>query len=91
MCQDGIDLLQEAHRKRMRTNNGLERFHEEIRCRGSVVRIFTNRASCLRLCSAQAMEQSDEWNAGHRYLDMEALEEDQPELIELSKLEAAVV
>jgi putative transposase len=83
--------LPEGHRKRMRTNNGLERFHEEMRRRTRVVRIFPNRASCLRLCSALAMEQSEEWITGHRYLDIDVLEEHQFEEIELPKLEAVVV
>jgi transposase-like protein len=67
------------HRKRMRTTNGLERYHQEARRRSRVVRIFPNRASCLRLSSALAMEQSEDWLTGHRYLDMRPLEEDQPE------------
>jgi putative transposase len=82
--------LPKEHRTRMRTNNGLERFHEEIRRRSRVVRIFPNRMSCLHLCTALSMEQSEEWITGHRYLDMEVLEEKQPELIELSKQEAVL-
>lgn len=79
--------LPREHRTRMRTNNGLERFHEEIRRRSRVVRIFPNRDSCLRLCSALAMEQSEEWITGHCYLDMDVLEEEQPEMIELPRQE----
>ena len=67
--------LPAEHRKRMRTTNGLERHHQEARRRSRVVRIFPNRASCLRLSSALAMEQSEEWLTGHRYLDMRVLEE----------------
>lgn len=70
--------------------HGLERFHEEIRRRSRVVRIFPNRMSCLHLCTALSMEQSEEWITGHRYLDMEVLEEEQPELIELSKQEVVL-
>jgi putative transposase len=90
--QDALAVfsLPKEHRIRMRTNNGLERFHEEIRRRSRVVRIFPNRKSCLRLCSALAMEQSEDWITGHRYLDMEVLEEEQPELIELPKKEAVL-
>lgn len=40
-----------------------------------MVRIFPNRASCLRLVSALAVEQSEEWITGRRYLDMSELEE----------------
>jgi transposase-like protein len=40
-----------------------------------VVRIFPNRESCLRLVTALAVEQSEEWLMGRRYLDMEELRE----------------
>jgi hypothetical protein len=40
-----------------------------------VVRIFPNRGACLRLVSALAIEQSEEWLTGRRYLDMRELEE----------------
>lgn len=64
-----------AHRVRVRTTNGLERFHQELKRRTRVVRIFPNRAALLRLVTALAMEQSEEWVSGRRYLDMELLEE----------------
>jgi transposase-like protein len=38
-------------------------------------RIFPNREACLRLVSALAVEQSEEWVTGRRYLDMEELRE----------------
>lgn len=85
--------LPAEHRKRMRTTNGLERHHQEARRRSRVVRIFPNRASCLRLSSALAMEQSEEWLTGHRYLDMRGLEEEQPETADLpmaASIEAAL-
>jgi putative transposase len=63
----------ESHRRRIRTTNGLERFNQEIRRRTRVVRIFPNRGACLRLVSALAVEQSEEWLTGRRYLDMEEL------------------
>jgi transposase-like protein len=40
-----------------------------------VVRIFPNRESCLRLVTALAVEQSEEWLTGRRYLGMEELRE----------------
>ena len=64
-----------AHRKRIRTTNGLERFNEEINRRTNVIRIFPNNQSCIRLIGALAMEQSEEWLTGRRYLDMSLLEE----------------
>lgn len=63
------------HRVRLRTTNGLERLNEEIKRRTRVIRIFPNRESCLRLFTALAAEQSDEWVSGKRYLNMEELAE----------------
>jgi putative transposase len=37
-----------AHQARIRTTNGLERFHQELKRRTRGVRIFPNRAACLR-------------------------------------------
>jgi putative transposase len=61
----------ESHRRRIRTTNGLERFNQELKRRTWVVRIFPNSGSCLRLVAALAVEQSEEWLTGRRYLDME--------------------
>jgi putative transposase len=61
-----------VHRPRIRTTNGLERLHEEIKRRTRVVRIFPNPESCLRLVTALCIEQSEEWVSGWRYLDMSA-------------------
>jgi transposase-like protein len=60
-----------AHRPRVRTTNGLERLNQELKRRTRVVRIFPNRASLLRLVTALALEQSEEWVSGRRYLDMD--------------------
>ena len=65
----------ESHRRRIRTTNGLERLNQEIKRRTRVVRIFPNREACLRLVTALAVEQSEEWVTGRRYLDMEELRE----------------
>ncbi len=65
----------ESHRRRIRTTNGLERLNQEIKRRTRVVRIFPNREACLRLVTALAIEQSEEWVTGRRYLDMRELEE----------------
>lgn len=64
-----------AHRVRVRTTNGLERLNQELKRRTRVVRIFPNRAALLRLVTALAMEQSEEWVSGRRYLDMDLLQE----------------
>ncbi|MCA1848952.1 MAG: IS256 family transposase [Actinobacteria bacterium] len=65
----------ESHRRRIRTTNGLERFNQEIKRRTRVVRIFPNTEACLRLVTALAVEQSEEWVTGRRYLEMRELEE----------------
>ncbi len=57
-----------AHRRLLRTTNGLERVNQEIRRRTRVVGIFPNDAACLRLVSALAMEISEEWESGKAYL-----------------------
>ncbi len=62
-----------AHQLRIRTTNGMERLSQELKRRTRVVRIFPNREACLRLVSALAMEQSDEWISGRRYLDVSLL------------------
>jgi putative transposase len=69
----------ESHRRRIRTTNSLERFNQEIKRRTRVVRIFPNRSACLRLVSALAIEHSEEWITGRRYLDMGELEGRRPE------------
>jgi transposase-like protein len=69
----------ESHRRRIRTTNGLERLNQEIKRRSRVVRIFPNERSCLRLVTALAVEQSEEWITGRRYLDMGELEGHCPE------------
>lgn len=60
--------LPEAHRRLLRTTNGLERLNKEVRRRTRVVGIFPNEAACVRLASAILMEFSDEWEAGKAYL-----------------------
>jgi putative transposase len=65
----------ESHRRRIRTTNSLERFNQELKRRTRVVRIFPNPEACLRLVSALAVEHSEEWLTGRRYLDMGELAE----------------
>ena len=75
----------ESHRKRIRTTNGQERLNQEIKRRTRVVRIFPNRQACLRLVTALAVEQSEEWVTGRRYLDMRELDEQRREEREEAK------
>jgi transposase-like protein len=67
---EGLDVfaLPEAHRRRMRTVNGLERENGELHRRTRVAMLFPNEASLLRLVSALAAEISEEWESGRAYL-----------------------
>ena len=56
------------HRRRLRTNNCLERLNREIKRRTRVATIFPNEASLLRLATAVLMEIDEEWQAQKRYL-----------------------
>jgi len=60
-----------AFRKLLRTTNGVERLHREVRRRARVVSIFPNPASCLRLVSAVLAEISEEWLTGRTYITFE--------------------
>jgi transposase-like protein len=63
-----------AHRRWLRTTNGVERLHREVRRRARVVSIFPNPASCLRLVSAILSEISEEWLTGRTYLSFQSSE-----------------
>ncbi len=60
-----------SFRRLLRTTNGVERLHREIRRRARVVSIFPNSASCLRLVSAVLAEISEEWLTGRTYMIFE--------------------
>jgi putative transposase len=78
------------HRVRLRTANGLERLNQELKRRTRVVRIFPNRTRLLRLVTALALEQSEEWVSGRRYLDMDPLWEERPRPLTQPPAQAAV-
>jgi transposase-like protein len=63
--------LPPSHRRRLRTTNGLERIHKEIKRRTRVATLFPNEASALRLVSAILCEIDEDWQAGRVYLNME--------------------
>jgi transposase-like protein len=67
---EGLTVFQfpEEYRKKIRTNNPLERVNKEIKRRTRVVSIFPDEASCLRLVSALLLEISEEWETGNRYI-----------------------
>lgn len=56
------------HRRRLRTNNSLERLNREIKRRTRVATLFPNEASLLRLATAVLMETDEEWQSDKRYL-----------------------
>ena len=66
-------------RRSLRTTNGVERLHREVRRRARVVSIFPNKASCLRLVSAVLSEISEEWLTRRTYITFES------EVLSLSK------
>ena len=66
----GVYALPEAHRKRMRTTNMLERQNQELKRRTRVVRVFPHAPSCLRLVAALLIETSQQWME-RLYLRME--------------------
>ena len=65
--------LPRSHHRRLRTTNSLERFHEELRRRSRVVRIYPNRAALARLMGALIIEQDERWLTDKRYLNMALL------------------
>jgi len=58
------------HRRRLRTNNMLERLNREIKRRTRVATLFPNEASLLRLATAVLMETDEEWQTQKRYLSI---------------------
>ncbi len=60
-----------SHRRRLRTTNGLERIHKEIKRRTRVATLFPNEAAVERLVSAILCEIDEEWATGRQYLNME--------------------
>jgi len=71
---EALTILQvpAAHRRRLRTTNGLERLNKEIKRRTRVATLFPNEASLLRLASAVLSEISDDWETERAYLTMGA-------------------
>jgi transposase-like protein len=63
-----VFALPPTHRRRLRTINMLERLNKELKRRTRVAGLFPNEASALRLVSAVAMEISEEWETGRKYL-----------------------
>lgn len=62
--------LPEACRVRTRTTNIVERLNREIRRRESVISIFPNRDSVIRLLGSVLMEVDECWSEEKRFIDM---------------------
>jgi len=71
--QEGLTVFAfpASFRRLLRTTNGVERLHREVRRRARVVSIFPNPASCLRLVSAVLAEISEAWLTGRTYMIFE--------------------
>jgi hypothetical protein len=63
----------EQHRTKLRSTNPLERLNKEVKRRADVVGIFPNEGSIVRLIGAVLLEQNDEWQLQHRYMQLEAM------------------
>jgi transposase-like protein len=61
----------QAHQRRLRTSNPLERVNMELKRRTRVAGLFPNEASLLRVVSALLAETSEEWETGKTYLNLE--------------------
>jgi transposase-like protein len=62
------------HRRHLHSTNTLERLHKEVKRRSSVVGIFPDRGSLIRLVGMILAEQDDEWAvAERRYFSVESM------------------
>ena len=63
----------EQRRTKLHSTNPLERLNKEVKRRADVVGIFPNETSIVRLIGAILLEQNDEWQLQHRYMQVEAM------------------
>jgi len=77
--------LPAEHRRRMRTTNMIERFNQELLRRSRVIRIFPNKDSCIRLFGTMCTEQSEQWQTGQKYLNMEILKNETETWVKLAQ------
>ena len=70
------------HRTKLHSTNPLERLNKEVKRRADVVGIFPSEQAILRLIGAVLLEANDEWQLQQRYMQVEAMAELGPPLIE---------
>ena len=72
------------HRTKLHSTNPRERRsrNTEVKRRADVVGIFPNEPSIVRLIGAVLLEQNDEWQLQHRYMQVEGMAELTPPLID---------
>ncbi len=73
--EEGLNCLNYPveHQKKIRTVNGLERLHREIKRRTRVASIFPNIESCLRLITAILIENHENWISSLSLMNMNHL------------------
>ncbi len=61
------------HRTKIHSTNPIERLNKEVKRRAEMVGIFPNEGSIIRLIGAVLLEQNDERQLQHRYMQVEAM------------------
>jgi len=64
-----IQALPQGHHKRLRTTNAVERYNQELKRKGRLVRVWPNAESRARIYGALLMEQNEAW-MGTAWLNM---------------------
>jgi putative transposase len=63
----------EQHRVKLHSTNPIERLNKEVKRRADVMGIFPSEQSIIRLIGAVLLEQNDEWQLQHRYMQVEGM------------------
>ena len=75
------------HRAKLHSTNPIERLNKEVKRRADVVGIFPNEEAIIRLIGAVLLEQNDEWQLQHRYMQVEAMADLTPPTIDAQATE----